>query len=334
MSLYVKLSRTLLAICCLVPLAACEENSGSFIMNGEYTGTGSVTIGVGETSIENLYPRGGRVSPVGVITGLDGTEWTVPADNNYNNAAFPFAPDLYNPDGVQRASSSAALASFDPADIITIDTGGDLITGYIFADNYFELYVNGVPVGKDAIPFTEFNSHIVQFRVSAPYTIAMKLVDWEENLGIGSEANTSYAFHPGDAGVVAVFKNESGAIVAATGADWKAQTFYTAPIYDLSCLSEVGEVRNSSQCSAADQHFGAAFGAVHWPIPADWADASFDDSSWPDATTFTNEEAGVSNKPSFTNFTDIFDDPARDAQIIWSTNLVLDNEVIARYTVQ
>ncbi len=51
-------------------------------------------------------------------------------------------------------------------------------TGYLFADNYFELYVNGVVVGKDRVPFTEINSSIVPFRVLRPFTFAGKLVDW------------------------------------------------------------------------------------------------------------------------------------------------------------
>jgi hypothetical protein len=33
------------------------------------------------------------------------------------------------------------------------------------------------------------------------------------------------------------------------------------------------------------------------------------------------------------NFTNIFDDPVQDAQFIWSTNLILDNEVVVTYTV-
>lgn len=39
------------------------------------------------------------------------------------------------------------------------------------------------------------------------------------------------------------------------------------------------------------------------------------------------------NKPAYTNFTDIFDEPINDAQFIWSSNLILDNQVIVRHTV-
>ncbi len=50
--------------------------------------------------------------------------------------------------------------------------------------------------------------------------------------------------------------------------------------------------------------------------------------TWPNATEFTNAVIGVDNKPAYTNFTDIFDNSANDAKFIWSTNVILDNEVI------
>lgn len=315
---------------------ACTEDVTISTNIDEYTGTASVTQGFATTTTSNLYPNGGRVAGLGSITAAttDNTMWTVPADVNYSNTAVPFAPDLYNPDGTKHTTANDALNAFDNNDIIEIDAGGDLITGYIFADNYFELYVNGTAIGKDAIPFTDFNSHIVKFRVNKPYTIAMLLVDWEENLGLGTEANQGSNYHPGDGGMVAVFKDAAGNIVATTGSEWKAQTFYTAPIGDLTCPTENGTTRSSSNCSTLAVSDGSNFYGLHWAIPSGWADANFDDSNWPAATTYTNTEIGVNNKQSYTNFTDVFDDNSNDAEFIWSTNVVLDNEVIVRYTVQ
>ena len=271
---------------------------------------------------------------MGTITDSDGTTWTVPAEVNYTDNTFPFAPDLYNPDGKMYNTAADALAAFNPANIVDVDAGGQVITGYIFGDNYFELYVNGVPVGKDTIPYTQFNSHIVKFRVNPPYTIAMKLVDWDEHLGLGSENNNGYEYHPGDGGMVAVFKDQNGNIVATTGSEWKAQTFYTSPIQDLTCPTENGTQRLTTNCSTVDTNDGSSFYALHWAVPGGWMNASFDDSSWPSATTYTNVEIGVDNKPAYTNFTDVFDDTSNDAEFIWSTNVILDNEVIVRYTVQ
>ncbi|HRF98016.1 MAG TPA: hypothetical protein PLZ51_22575, partial [Aggregatilineales bacterium] len=74
----------------------------------------------------------------------------------------------------------------------------------IFADNYFELYVNGVFVGRDTINFVPFNSSVVRFQASYPMTIAVKLADWEDHFGLGMEYDT---YHVGDAGFIATFSN-------------------------------------------------------------------------------------------------------------------------------
>ena len=299
-----------------------------------YIGTASVSQGLATTTTANLFPNGGRIAGLGTSEATDGTSWTVPAVVHYTDDAFPFSSDLHNVYGNTYSSAAVALSALDGSDIVEVDAGGEVITAYIFADNYFEMYVNGVAVGKDAVPFTQFNSSMVRFSVSPPYTIAMKLVDWEENLGVGSESNQGSAYHAGDGGMVAVFTNESGAVVATTGSDWKAQTFYTAPIKDLTCPTESGTMRRTDACDTEGSNDGTSFYALHWPIDSGWETEGFDDSAWPNATTYSNDVIGVNNKASYTNFTDIFDDPSHDAEFIWSTNVILDNEVIVRYTVE
>ena len=299
----------------------------------QYSGTASVTQGLATTTTTgNLYTcAGGRIAAVGTITASDNSVWTVPAVTNYMNTSFPFASDLNNAcNGNNYTTSATALAALNGSDIVTIDTNGEIITAYIFADNYFEMYINGVPVGKDNVPFTQFNSNIVRFKVNRPFTISLLLVDWEERLGVGGETNGGYTYHCGDGGMVAVFKDASNNIIAKTGSDWKAQTYYTAPIMNLSCPIESGTSRLSANCSTADSNSGTAYYGLHWARPANWTLATFDDSSWPAATTFTNATIGVDNKPAYTNFTTIFDDVSNDAQFIWSKNVILDNEVIVR----
>ncbi|MEO0898588.1 MAG: hypothetical protein AAFY71_19400 [Bacteroidota bacterium] len=307
-----------------------DDDNSSFT----YTGTASVSQGEGTVTNSNIYEAGSRVAPLGTIMDQDGESWEMPAAVNFTNSNFPFAPDLYNPDGISYVTASEAEAAYDVVDIVEIDADGEVITAYLFADNYFELYINGVPVGKDAIPFTQFNSHIVKFRVSNPYTIAMKLVDWEESIGVGTESAMGYNHHAGDGGVVAVFKDAEGNTVVTTDESWKAQTFYTAPIKDLSCVSENGTSRYSSNCDTSDENDASEFYALHWEVPAEWMNEDFDDSNWPDASTYSNEVIGVDNKASYTNYTDIFDNPTNDALFIWSTNVILDNEVIVRYKVE
>ena len=301
----------------------------------QYSGTASVTHGLATTTTSNLYTcTGGRISAVGTITASDNTIWTVPAVTNFSNTSFPVASDLNNIcNGHNYANSATALAALNGSDIVTIDATGEIITAYIFADNYFEMYINGVPVGKDNVPFTQFNSNIIRFKVNRPFTIAMLLVDWEERMGVGAETNGGFTYHCGDGGMVAVFKDANNTVIAKTGADWKAQTFYTAPIMNLTCSTENGTSRLSGNCSIVDSNSGTNYYGLHWQRPANWTSASFVDTSWPNATTYTNATVGVDNKPAYTNFTDIFDDATNDAQFIWSTNIILDNEIIVRKTV-
>ena len=182
-----------------------------FFANAQYTGTASVTQGLATTTSANLYTcTNGRITDIGSITATDATVWTVPAVVNFTTTTFPFASDLYNPcTGVLFANDAAALAALNGSDIINVDASGELITAFIFADNYFEMYINGIAVGKDNVPYTQFNSNIVRFRVNRPFTIAMLLVDWEEHLGVGCENNNGFLYHMGDGGMVAVLDRKS-----------------------------------------------------------------------------------------------------------------------------
>lgn len=290
-----------------------------------YTGTGSITQGMAETTVENLFDaKGSRVSGVGEIKDTEGKLWTVPGVTHFNDA--PRAFDLYNE---QSGTTPSDLSEVDLSlvPIAEIDADGDVITGFLFADNYFELYINGKLIAIDPVPFTRFNSNVVKFRVQRPYTIAIKLIDWEENLGLGSENNRGKDFHPGDGGFIASFSDGT-----VTNASWKAQTFYTAPVKDLSCLSEVGQQRLSSDCNSEGSNDGHDYYGIHWEVPENSFAVDFDDSQWPNATTYTEDEIGVNNKKAYMNFIEKFS--GAGAEFIWSTNVVLDNEVIVRLRVE
>lgn len=273
---------------------------------------------------------GTRVSAVGEIASDDGTVWTVPAATHFETA--PKAADLYNECG---GATLGSLADLDLASVPLINAGGtEEFTAYIFADNYFELYVNGELLAVDPVPFTRFNSNVVRFTATRPVTVAVMMVDWEEHLGLGSEDNRGKAFHPGDGGFVAHIQDADGKTAAITDSDWRAQTFYTAPLQDRACLMIEGLTRDSSACSTEGVDDGTGFSAAHWEMPDNWMMPTFDDSVWPNAVTYTNDTVGVDNKDAFMNFVDVFDTPGADADFIWSSNLVLDNLVLLRTTIE
>lgn len=289
---------------------------------GTYTGTGSVTQGLATTTATNLFPgcAGGRITAVGTINSTDGKAWVVPAETNFTSATR--LPDLYNQcSGVMPANIGAVNLNSLPVKVI--DNAGDTITAYIFGDNYFELYINGVLVGVDPVPYTPFNSCVVKFKVSRPYTIAVKLVDWEENMGVGTENNNGNLYHAGDGGFIAQFSDGT-----VTDDSWKAQTFYIAPIQNLSTVVELPDsTRSSATASTSPSCNGACYG-IHYTVPSTWNTAAFNDQAWPHATTYTAATVGV-NFPAYTNFSGVWN----NAKFIWSSNLILDNLVLIRKTV-
>jgi hypothetical protein len=291
----------------------------------------SVSQGLGRTIVANMFecPGGSLVRPAGfgMVVSSDGMTWTVPAAHEFQKG--PRAPDLYN-ECAKVTPASLSDVRVDDVPIVTVDSDGEVITGYLIADNYFELYINGKLVGVDSIPFTPFNSSIVRFKAKRPITYAIKLIDWEEHLGLGTERGRT-PYHAGDAGFLARFSD--GTITDST---WKAQSFYIAPLTSPDQVVEKGNVRdtptlkrtypdalNSVQCE------NRCF-AVHYPQPKDWNAKAFDDKNWPAASEFTLEEMGTPRLKAYTNFRDAFG----NAKVIWSNNLVFDNVVLARKVVR
>jgi hypothetical protein len=251
---------------------------------------------------------------VGEVTSTDGRRWTVPISTEDG----PFALDYFN-DCNGRGENADYLSQLKT---VVIDPDGVEITGFIHADNYFELSVNGRFVGRDSIGMVPFNTSVVRFRARYPMTYAIKAVDWETHQGIGLEYTT---YNVGDAGFIAYFSDGTR-----TGPDWKIETFYIAPLDDPSCVRAT-PWRDSTFCSQATRPVCAqkdptTCQALHFPLPADWKAPNFDDSRWPSATTWP--AAVVTDDPSYTRVTQIF----RNAEFIWTRNLKLDNLVLARYT--
>jgi hypothetical protein len=302
-----------------------------------------VTQGPTKAVSENLYHcpvivDNHRASFVGEMTAADGTVVVVPTVTAIQKGLGPKASDLYN-ECTQVMPQKAADVSTANVPVVDVDKDGEVITGFIVADNYYELYVNGTLVSVDNTPYTPFNSTIVKFRVKRPYTLAFLLVDWDERLGIGielfplgpkSDRSIGNPWYPGDGGLIARFSDGT-----VTDSNWKAQSFYIAPLnspdevvekgnlHDTTPLGRVHPVAKKPDCQEKCY-------AVHYAIPAGWQSPTFNDSAWPRGYEYTDTDIGTTALPAFTRYPELFS----GARWIWSVNLVFDNVVIARRTVR
>ena len=291
-----------------------------------------VTQGLAAPVIDNLFKCGvqvsnHRISAVGTVTAKDGTALTVPARTDYQTD--PKLADLYNECSKVTPQTFADVKIVD-VPVVEIDKDGEIVTGFIIGDNYFQLYINGKLVGVDAIPFTPFNSAIVHFRVKRPYTYAFLLVDWEEKLGLGMEKMPTNDWHAGDGGIFAKFSDGT-----VTDSSWKAQSYYIAPLMQPEDVVEKGSIHDTSKLGRV--HPVAKLPgckeecyAVHYPIPENWTQPGFDDGNWPRAYEYTDEDVGVGSLAGYWRYPEAF----LGARWIWTVNLVFDNLVLARKTVR
>ena len=278
------------------------------------TGTAPTAFACGKFTTACATGPAIRPAECGIVTAANGTTWQVPA----KPAEGPDPTEIYND-----CTGTGANPNFESKlQTIVIDPDGEEVTGYIFGDNYFELYVNGKIVARDPLAFTPFNSNAVRFKAKKPLTYAVKLVDWEGYLGAGLEDPN---FRLGDGGFIARFTDGT-----VTNSSWKCTAVYIAPVANESCVKTSSTASpDSSTCSLQPPCVGndpKTCRAQHFRLDENWAQPGFDDSRWSAAKLYT--AAQVTNQPAYTQNTAYFG----NANFIWSNNLFLDNQVVCRYT--
>ena len=170
----------------------------------------------------------------------------------------------------------------------------DTIKANVYADNTFELYINGELVAVDSIRFIPHNVISVDILPAYPMNIAVMAKDNADSKTGMEYANTNI----GDAGFILKFADGT-----VTNASWKARSFFHGPI-DRD--TKTPQVRSE-------------------PIPENWFAVDFDDSSWKNAKEYSEQEVDP-KQPYFENDFD-------GAKFIWSDDIALDNTVIFRHRV-
>jgi len=216
-------------------------------------------------------------------------------------------------------ASVAAVMPDDSSNTVTPTTTSatakmTLFTAEVWADNWFSLYINGKLVGQDSVPITtekSFNSERITFTASYPFTIAMVTKDFKQN-DTGLEYIGTDRQQIGDGGFVAQFTdNATGKVVALTNNSWRGLVIHQAPLNTSCEKSTKPEAECASQITTE---------------PSGWTQPAFSDSSWPAATVYSKEEVGV--KDGYNNIS-----WSSNAQLIWTSDLKIDNTILWRYTV-
>lgn len=187
----------------------------------------------------------------------------------------------------------------------------------VWADNWFEMRINGVQVAEDSVPITterSFNAESFVFQADRPFVIGLVAKDFKEN-DTGLEYIGSRRQQMGDGGVILQVKDASGDIVAVSNADWKCLVIHTAPL-DKSCEGLRNPVAGTGACGFAAED-----------APDGWDLAGFDASEWPHADVFTARE--VSPKGGYDGI-----DWSGAAQLIWGPDLEQSNTVLCRLRVE
>ena len=232
--------------------------------------------------------------------------------------------------------------------VLTLASAQDMetVTGTIFSNNEFVLYVNGEQIADDPIRTIPHNAVNVTFSVlrGEEYVIAIEAIDLaDEMTGLESENRCV-----GGGGLRAMFSN--GVV---TNRSWVCSSVHYGPTNWRDCFA-AQMVRNQSQQLVPEclmESTPPLEGCVSRviPKPEGWTDLDFDDSRWEYALEYEEEIAGYGLPPPncTTSGTIISGEPDDngdpvtcpqnldwgEARFIWRSDLALDNTILCRYTV-
>jgi hypothetical protein len=170
----------------------------------------------------------------------------------------------------------------------------DTIKANVYADNWFQMYINGELVAVDSIKFIPHNVVSVDLLPTYPMIIAVMAKDNADPKTGMEYANTNI----GDAGFILKFSDGT-----VTHAGWKAKSFSHGPV---NRDTKNPRVENT-------------------PIPDNWFATDFNDSEWSNATEYTEDEVGPKQP--------YYDSDFKGAKFIWTRDIALDNTVIFRHHV-
>ncbi|WP_394152100.1 PEBP family protein [Loktanella salsilacus] len=208
------------------------------------------------------------------------------------------------------------LAALLMCSMIATTATAETFSADVWADNWFEMRVDGVQVAEDSVSITterSFNAESFEFEAERPFTVGVVAKDFKEN-DTGLEYIGTNRQQMGDGGIIFQITDAAGDIVAVSSEDWVCEVIHTAPL-DKSCESESDPVAGEGACGfeASDE-------------PEGWDSAEFEASDWPAASVFSAQD--VSPKDGYDEIT--WDETA---ELIWGPDLEQSNTVLCRMNV-
>lgn len=187
----------------------------------------------------------------------------------------------------------------------------------VWADNWFEMRINGTQVAEDSVPITterSFNAESFEFEAERPFLIGLIAKDFKQN-DSGLEYIGTRRQQMGDGGVIVQIKDSAGKTVSVSNADWQCLVIHAAPL-DKSCEGEANPIAGEGSCT---------FESMEEPVG--WDQAGFDATDWPQASEYSEREVSPKDGYDRINWVD-------EANLIWGPDLEQSNTVLCRLTVE
>ncbi len=229
---------------------------------------------------------------------------------------------------------------------VSAQDGVETVSGTVYCNNEFKLWINGELVAEDPIPLGPHNAYNVTFQVAQGEDITFGIdgIDWSGDVD-GLEFDGRCV---GAGGLRAMFDN--GVV---TNSEWKCWTYHYGPVNWQECYATDPRdpaLKTIPGCIQSDPLEGC------WSrlrdVPEGWSSPDFDDSNWEFAVEWNESYVGWGQRPPGcedpSNTVSTQTDPdgvnltcpenldwgafGPEAQFIWRDDLQLDNRILCRYT--
>lgn len=192
------------------------------------------------------------------------------------------------------------------------------IQAAVWADNWFALYLDDTLIKEDSVSITterSFNSEVFTFDATYPVHLNVILKDYIQD-DTGLEYIGTDRQQIGDGGFIAQFTDTAtGRVIGVSDSNWKCLPVHFAPL-NAECATEANPVAGQGACTNTIV-----------PEPNGWKSPTFDNSSWPAATSY---DAGAIRPKD--GYDEVVWDPR--AQFIWGPDLKSNNTVVCRVIIQ